>query len=115
MKIQIEAHMMMPNFKKDRSATLRFCTAREVNVEEREILFEAGTTDELGWLLWSPNKLQMEDIPKEQASDSSKTPAQRLRGAIYILWQQSGEPGDFEVFYREKMEKLIEFIKAKLD
>lgn len=115
MNIQIEAHMRMPHFNKDRSATIKFTSAREITKEEREILFEAGTTDDLGWLLWSPNKHQTDDLPKEEASDSTKTPAQRLRGAIYILWQQSGEPGDFEVFYREKMEKLIEFIKAKLD
>ena len=115
MKIQIEAHMGMPTFKKDRSANMKFTTVREVTKEEREILFEAGTTDEMGWLLWSPNKIQIEDLPTEQAEDLSKTPSKRLRSVLFVLWKQQGEQGSFESFYRERMEKLIDMVKTRLD
>lgn len=107
--------MRMPHFNKDRSATIKLTTARELTKEEREILFEAGTVDELGWLLWAPNKFNTEDLPKEQATDTGKTPAQRLRATLFVLWQQEGKQGDFEVFYRDRMEKLIDYIKGKLD
>lgn len=43
-----------------------------------------------------------------------KTPSQRLRHVIYRLWQQEGK-GDSDTFYKEKMNEIIESIKAKLD
>jgi len=66
-------------------------------------------------LLWSPNKIQVEDLPKEQAEENQKTAAQRLRATIFVWWQQQGGQGDFEVFYRQQMEKLIDMVKTKLD
>lgn len=115
MKIQVEAHMLMPTFRKDRCGTLKFTTARELTQDEREILLEAGVNDELGWVIWSPNPLQTSDLPSEPAIDSGKTPAKRLRDVLFVLWKQEGSRGDFELFYREKMDKLIEMIKMKLD
>ena len=115
MNLQIEAHMLMPTFRKDRCGTMKFTSARELTKEEREILLDAGVNDELGWLLWSPNKLQTTDLPTEPATDDNKTPAKRLRSVLFILWKQQGSRGDFENFYRERMDKLIDMIKAKLD
>ena len=45
----------------------------------------------------------------------AKTPSQRLRGVLYILFEQSGTSGDFEDFYREKMNQIIEKLKEKLE
>ena len=59
--------------------------------------------------------IMAEIVPLEAAEDKTKTPSKRLRATLYVLWQQTGEQGDFEVFYREKMEKLIDFVKNKLD
>jgi hypothetical protein len=44
-----------------------------------------------------------------------KTKAQRLRGVIYILWEQSQTDLDFDTFYDVWMEKIIDLIKTKLD
>ncbi len=44
-----------------------------------------------------------------------KTPGQRLRNALYVYWQQSGGEGDFEDFYKKKMEGLITLIKQELN
>lgn len=115
MNLQIEGHCLMPTFRKDRTATLKFTTAREVTKEEREILLDMGVNDELGWLLWSPNKMQTTDLPSEPATDDMKTPAKRLRDVLFVLYKQEGSRGDFEVYYRERMNKLIDMIKAKLD
>jgi len=43
----------------------------------------------------------------------SKTPSQRLRGVLFIWWKQSGEQGQFEDFYRNKMEEFINYIKQE--
>lgn len=67
-----------------------------------------------GWLLFSENDIQSGDVPKEAATDN-KTPSKRLRDVIFVLYSQQGAQGDFELFYREKMEKLIDVVKAKLE
>lgn len=45
----------------------------------------------------------------------TRTPSQRLRGVLFCWWQQAGSKGDFEQFYREKMETLINHVKQQLD
>ncbi len=74
-----------------------------------------------GWFLFAPQELQqsdidgLPDIPKEE--DEQKSPSQRLRGVLFVLWQQSKSRANgqtFEVYYRSYMEKLIDAIKEKL-
>lgn len=115
MIIQLSAHMRNPRFNKDGTATLSFTSGQEISDDQTIYLLNAGRKDELGWLIWSPNKFQTEDLPKEQAEENQKTSAQRLRATLFVLWKQRGEKGDFEVFYREYMEKLIDFVKGKLE
>lgn len=114
MKIQLSAHMRTPKFLKDGSCNLCFTTG-EIADDEVIYLLNAGRRDELGWLLWSPNQFQTGDLPKEQAEENQKTSASRLRATLFVLWKQEGSVGDFETFYRAKMEKIIDMVKAKLD
>lgn len=59
---------------------------------------------------------QSADAPIEVRTErDTKTPSQRLRGCIFIWWQQTGQKGDFEQFYREKLEALINHVKTQLD
>lgn len=52
---------------------------------------------------------------KEKVSDG-KTPSQRLRGVLFLRWEQLGKPlDDFDVWYRLKMEKIISKEKELLD
>jgi hypothetical protein len=45
-----------------------------------------------------------------------KSPSQRLKAVLFVLWKQLGErENDFDVFYRLEMEKLIDNIKEKLE
>ncbi len=44
----------------------------------------------------------------------AKTPSQRLRASLYVLWEQRGSKGDFEEFYEDQMEKFIKRIKQEL-
>lgn len=46
---------------------------------------------------------------------NTKTPSQRLRNTLYVLWQQSPEGfSDFKDFYKFKMEQIITHVKNKL-
>jgi hypothetical protein len=70
---------------------------------------------QFGWLLFSENEIQSGDIPKERPTDN-KTPSKRLRDVLYVLHvQQKGTKETFEPFYQDHMEKLITFIKGKLE
>ncbi len=55
------------------------------------------------------------DIPESSPEfKGDKSPSQRLRAVLYVLWEQDGKRGEFETFYRVRMERIIETIKDKL-
>ncbi len=95
----------------DRSWKLSFET-RELTGEEVAVL--ANNFQGAGWLLFSPNEIKEADIPDAPAEPNTKTPSQRLRASIMVLWQQQGSKGDPESFYRTYMERLIEYVQSKL-
>lgn len=101
--------------RKDRSYTLKFET-RELRGSDAAMLLEQLQSE--GYLLYSPNNdISEVDIPDEKADAmlGTKTRAQRLRGAIYRLWEQKGSKGKFEDYYESVMESLIDQVKAKLE
>lgn len=51
---------------------------------------------------------------EEVKTDGAKTPSERLRSVIYVLWEQNKSDKNFESFYIGIMEKIIEMIKKKL-
>ena len=97
---------------KDGGASIRFST-QELSGDDFKELHKAQ--NDFGWLVFKENDITVSDIPTEQAEDKNKTPSKRLRAVLFILWKQEGEHGDFEMFYRDRTEKLINMIKAKLD
>lgn len=54
------------------------------------------------------------DLIEVKGETQTKTSSQRLRGCLYVLWEQKGKEGTFEDFYRTYMEKIINWIKQKL-
>ena len=55
---------------------------------------------------------------------SEKTPSQRLRGVLYILWEKlqpkENDQGiekfvDFDLFYKRKLNEIINHYKKQLD
>jgi len=109
--IEIPAILSSISFTKDNGLRLGFIT-NELNHDEKIAVQEYY--QKFGYLLFKANQFQDTDIPKDDIEDKTKTPSKRMRACIYKYWQQSGE-GDFEVFYRAKMEALIDHIKTKLD
>lgn len=99
--------------RQDRSWKLSFET-RELGGEEVALLADHFQGE--GWLVFKPNAhINAEEVPEDVAESGTKTPSQRLRGVLFIWWQQKGSKGDFEAFYRTQMEKLIDFIKGQLE
>jgi hypothetical protein len=115
MNIQLSAHLVRANFNKDGSVSINFKSGQEISDDKVMYLVNAARKDELGWMCWSPNEIQLSDLPKEQAEENQKTFAQRLRSTLFVYWQQQGSKGNFETLYSEKMEKFINRVKADLD
>lgn len=111
--VQVPAQIVDFKPKADRSWRLTFGT-RELSGEEVKVL--ADNFQGEGWLVFSPNgEIAPDDVPLELADAGVKSPAQRLRAVIYLLWKQKGSKGDFESYYRTSMEKLVEYISVQLD
>lgn len=112
-KFQIEAILEGVTPLKDGGVSLRFHT-NEVSKAHKVELMEYYQS--FGWLLFSANELKDTDIPKEKANnENGKSSSQRLRAVIFILWQQRGASGDFETYYKQQMEKVIDTIKSNLE
>jgi len=70
-----------------------------------------------GWLFFCPSDMESIEIPADAPPEiGQKTPSQRLRAVLFVLWQQTKPEGqDFESFYRSIMDMIIEHYKRKLD
>ncbi len=96
----------------DRSIRFSVVTG-ELGDEERASFFPLQGTNVK--LLIEPHESDAEAPVEVRSELKQKTPGQRLRGSIFILYTQNGSPGDFEQFYKAKMEQFIDSIKSKLD
>jgi hypothetical protein len=98
--------------RKDGSSRITF-DSRELT--EEEVLILRRFRNEEGWLMFSKNVLDKEDIPEKDAEVDTKTPAQRLRAVLFIRWKNLGEPETFKMYYDKTMESFINAVKDKLD
>lgn len=115
MKIVLPSQINPPRLRKDGSASISFDT-RELSAEEIFTIMSLRHNE--GWLCFAPNHEEIE-IPEEKAEIDEKTASQRLRAVLFVWYKQETEKGNFvglfETFKKEKMEKIIETIKSKLD
>lgn len=77
--------------------------------------------NEYGYFLFAPNaedilEVDVESLPPVVTEKNQKTPSQRMRAALHVLWQQTANPNEIsaEEFYRIEMEKFINHVKSKL-
>lgn len=88
----------------------------EMNSQDEAVLFSARHAS--GWFVFAEQEIKPEDItglPDITIEKHEKHPSARLKAVLYLLWQQTDKKQDFEVFYRAKMDKIIEAMKAKLN
>lgn len=116
MKIILPAIINPPRIRKDKSCAISFDT-RELTSDEIFTILSLSQSE--GYLAFQPNEDDIPDFPEERAEVDQKTPSERLRAVLYIWFKQETEKGQFvgtfEVFRKEKMEKIIEGVKSKLD
>ena len=98
--------------KKDGSLGIRISTP-ELTEEEMATIFKlTGISCDV---FIKPRDDELEEIVVVDKDLEQKTSSQRLRAVLFVLWKQEEGLGDFSVFYKDRMEKLITAIKNKLD
>lgn len=100
--------------RKDRTIKLVFET-NELGAEEAANAM--SMRNGFGWLLFSPRQPEDSDVPNhtELHGPKRRTSSQRLRAVIWRYFEKTGSTLDFEVFYEQQLEKLIDWYKAKLN
>jgi hypothetical protein len=101
----------------DKSVKLTFTTFEITDAEGLAEIIK--NQNKIGHLLFAVRQIEAQDVadlPEPDTSDhpQGKTPSQRLRAVIYILWTQKGKKGNFEDFYMRTMSGVIEQFKDKL-
>ena len=72
----------------------------------------------MGWFIFADQPIQEEDVkdlPEVKVEKGEKTPSQRLRGVLFLLWNQTKSTLTFDQFYRDYLNKVIEKLKEQLD
>jgi len=112
-KFQIEAVLEGVTPLKDGGVSLRFHT-NAATKDDKVLLMEYYQS--FGWVMFATNEFQESDIPKDTAKrDTGQSPSERLRNVLFVHWKQLGATGDFEAFYRQRIEKFIDYVKQNLD
>lgn len=97
--------------RKDGGMGLRFVT-NEIDAKDKVKLMDFYAT--FGWLQFSDN--QLNSVPDEAAyrEPGGKSPAQRLRNTLFVLWREKYADSAFDPWYEQQMERIINKIKEQL-
>ncbi len=99
---------------------IEFITQENVDAELLSNII--SLKDKLGWLFFGVKQIEavdLIDLPKIDKTKyvDAKTPSQRLRAVLFLLWQKTAKENgvDKDKFYEDQMEKIINWVKEKLD
>src|SRR3990167_10945757 len=99
----------------DHSLRLSIDTQEIISPEENAKIF--GLYNKLMWFAVSEAPVNPEsiEIPDIKLDRGEKSPSERMRGVLYILWEQSKNTLTFEQFYREQMSRITDKLKEKIN
>ena len=111
--IKVELQINSVRIKKDDSISF---TATTPELTDEELGAFRKVSKVLVNALLEPQAGSNQVLEIRERVNDGKSPASRLRAALFVWWEQLGKPEeDFELFYRMKMEKLIDWVKDKLE
>lgn len=103
---------------KDKTLKVTFET-NELNPQDMLNIIE--NTGEFGYLAFKREPFKREEKEMIEGletgyEDKGKTPSQRLRGILFVLYQKNNDGFDtFTRYYEHQMEKLCSHFKNKID
>ena len=98
----------------DGSLRLYVDTQADLDPEAEAVLM--GHRNKLGWFVFDPKEIETEDLDLPEIEvefKGDKTPGQRLRAVYYRIWETTSQSKTFEQYYKEQMEKYINYLKDK--
>jgi hypothetical protein len=99
--------------KVDRSLGYRVNTG-ELSSEEKAAFFELQNMNCL--FIIRPLDVTTAGLVEVKSEVDTKTPSQRLRAVMFLLWRQNHEGHEqFDTFYKSKMDAFIEHLKEKIE
>ena len=102
--------------RRDRSFKITVESLTELDPLEATILFSMA--NKTGYMAFSESAVKkeaFEGLPEIEPEVGQKSPATRLRGVLFLLWEKTGKHGDFEIYYKVAIERLIDNVKEKLN
>lgn len=85
---------------------------QELSTEDKVILMELrGIFCDL---TIRPDEYPHVELVTAKGKMDAKSPSQRLRAGLFVLWRSEGGKENFDAFYAQHMERLIQFVKNKL-
>lgn len=95
----------------DGSVTIKFATPELRPSEAGALLLLHGKNCCVSIV---PEDVPPSEVVRVDTERHQKTPSQRLRAVLFVLWQQQRRSESFDEFYAHQMEPLIEAVKAQL-
>lgn len=109
--LRFEALMTGFSSRADQSLSFRGVTP-ELSTEEKVAMMSLQNV--LCEVLMFPKDEKDVDVLRVEKEVVHRSPSQRLRSVIFLLWKQAKEELPFEVYYSAAMEKIINHFKSKL-
>jgi len=112
--IQFPALLDGVSTKKDRSLKVVLST-QEMNESDMAELFKYRDT--IGYVTFTTAPEAHVEVPEAPIETDTKSPSQRLRSVLYVLWEQKYKTQyqDYDIFYIWYMNRIIDQIKEKLE
>ena len=112
-QVQFPATLEKISTLKDRSFRLTF-ESLALNDEDggKLLAYRAAS----GWLTFAPTSeaVVVPDIPVDK--DEKASPAKRAKAVVFVLWDKVyNKMGDFDTFYRRRIERFIDSIKDEIE
>jgi len=58
-------------------------------------------------------EIEIPELPKEFKTD--KSPSERLRNVLYVIWKQGNKTVEFSSWYNSKIESIIDKLKEQIN
>lgn len=90
---------------------------QELTGEDKALVMDYHNKFGFFFFTGETEKINEKDLLVEKLEfPNQKTQSQRLRGVIFKLWEQNHAGFDnFEMYYKAKTDKIIDWLKEKLD
>ena len=65
--------------------------------------------------LFEPTDTKPTEVYEVKKEIGQKTQGQRIRAVLFVLWKQENSKEDFEVYYKKQTDKIIDYLKGKIE